>query len=132
VSDLREHVAAQFDQAVSALIEDLSARGLYDETLICCFGEFGRAPEISSTGGREHWTRCWSVMLGGGGIRGGQVVGASDARAAEPIDRPVSPADLAATVYTVLGIDPAGALTGSDGKQRPLLPGGAAPIRELL
>ena len=132
VADLRDHVAAQFDQAVSALIEDLSARGLYEETLVCCFGEFGRAPVLSSTGGREHWTRCWSVMLGGGGIRGGQVVGASDARGAEPVERPVTPADLAATVYSALGIDPGSSLAGADGARLSLLPAGAAPIRELL
>jgi hypothetical protein len=132
VADLRDQVAAQFDQAVSALLEDLSARGLYEETLVCCFGEFGRAPVLSATGGREHWTRCWSVMLGGGGIRGGQVVGASDARGAEPVERPVTPADLAATVYSALGIDPAAVLTGVDGARRPLLPAGAAPLCELL
>lgn len=132
VADLKEHVAASFDQAVSALIDDLVARGLYEDTLICCLGEMGRTPTLTATGGRDHWTRCWSVMLGGGGLRGGQVVGASDAHAAEPITRPVTPAMLAATVYTALGVAPDTRLTGADGVQRQLLPSGTEALHELI
>jgi uncharacterized protein (DUF1501 family) len=94
VADLKDQVAAPFDIAVSALIEDLVQRGLWDETVLCCFGEFGRTPTITSTGGRDHWSRCWSVMLGGGGIPGGQVIGASDKHGAEPAERPMTPLDL--------------------------------------
>jgi uncharacterized protein (DUF1501 family) len=132
VADLKEHVAASFDQAVSALLDDLVARGLYEDTLICCFGEMGRTPTLTATGGRDHWTCCWSVMLGGGGLRGGQVVGASDARAAEPIARPVTPAMLAATVYTALGVAPDTRLSGADGVQRLLLPSGTDALHELI
>ncbi len=132
VSDLRDQVAAPFDQGVSALLEDLQERGLYEDTLVCCFGEFGRTPQITETGGRDHHTGCWSVMLGGGGIRGGTVIGASDAHAAAPSERPVTPAMLAATVYRALGVSLEAPMVGADGKRVPLLPAGAAPIHELL
>jgi uncharacterized protein (DUF1501 family) len=114
---------------VSALLDDLAERGLYDDTLVCCFAEFGRTPRITATGGRDHHPGCWSVMLGGGGIRGGQVVGASDAWAAAPASRPVTPAMLAATLYAALGIDPGLRLPGADG---PLVEPGAAPLQELF
>ena len=132
VADLKEHVAASFDQAVSTLIDDLVARGLYEDTLICCFGEMGRTPHVTATGGRDHWTRCWSVMLGGGGLCGGQVVGASDAHASEPVARPVTPAMLTATVYTALGVAPDTRLPGADGHSRTLLPSGTEALHELI
>lgn len=132
VADLKERVAAPFDQAVAALLDDLTARGLYEDTLLCCFGEMGRTPTLTATGGRDHWTRCWSVMLGGGGLRGGQVIGASDAHASEPIERPVTPAMLAATVYTALGVAPDTRLAGADGHLRTLLPGGSEALHELI
>lgn len=94
VADLKDQVAAPFDIAVSALIEDLVQRGLWEETALCCFGEFGRTPKITSTGGRDHWSRCWSIMLGGGGIPGGQVIGASDRYGAEPVERAMTPREL--------------------------------------
>lgn len=132
VADLKERVAAPFDQAVSALLDDLTSRGLYEDTLLCCFGELGRTPTLTATGGRDHWTRCWSVMLGGGGLRGGQVVGASDAHASEPTERPISPAMLAATVYTALGVAPDTRLAGADGHLRTLLPRGTEALSELI
>jgi hypothetical protein len=92
------------DQGYSALIEDLSERGLLDETLVAMLGEFGRTPKINPNAGRDHWGACQSVVLAGGGIRGGQVYGASDKIAAYPTDRPVKPEDLIATVYSALGI----------------------------
>lgn len=131
-ADIKEQVAAPFDRAVSALFRDLKERGLYTETLVCCFGEFGRSPELNAQGGRDHWTRCWSVMLGGGGIRGGQVVGASDARGAEPVERPVTPAELAATVYAALGVPASTRLRLSDGTGVRLVEPEVSPIRELL
>lgn len=130
VPDLKDQVAAPFDQAVSALIEDLVQRGLYEETLVCCFGEFGRAPQINAGGGRDHWNRCWSVMLGGGGVRGGQVVGASDPSGAEPRERPVTPSDLAATIYAALGV-PLDLPVNSGPAAEPLVRSGA-PLRQLL
>ncbi|HMF20151.1 MAG TPA: DUF1501 domain-containing protein [Gemmataceae bacterium] len=92
------------DQGLSALLEDLSVRGLLDETLVVAVGEFGRTPRINNTGGRDHWGRCQSAFLAGGGIRGGQVYGASDPIAAYPRDNPVSPEDLLATIYHSLGV----------------------------
>jgi hypothetical protein len=102
------------DQAVSALIEDLADRGLLDETLVVAMGEFGRTPKVgqitSSAGatpdGRDHWPNCYTVFLAGGGMKAGCVFGASDRFAAYPSDNPVRPEDIAATIYTALGIDP--------------------------
>ena len=104
------------DLAISALIEDLKDRGLLDETLVIVMGEFGRTPKLNTQAGRDHWPRVFSVLLAGGGIRGGQVLGASDRTAETPHDRPVTPADLAATVFTLLGIDPALELHTADGR----------------
>ncbi|MCH2210948.1 MAG: DUF1501 domain-containing protein [Fuerstiella sp.] len=93
------------DRAFSALLEDLSQRGLLDETLVVWMGEFGRSPRIDSRGGRNHWPRVFSVVMAGGGIRGGQVYGASDEIGAYPKDYPVSPHDIGATIFHLLGID---------------------------
>jgi Protein of unknown function (DUF1501) len=92
------------DRAVSALLEDLAQRGMLDDTLVVLMGEFGRAPLIEAKGGRGHWARCYSVALAGGGVRGGQVYGRSDRRAAYPAENPVGPADIVATIYHCLGI----------------------------
>ncbi len=94
------------DQGLSALLEDLTQRGLLDETLVVVAGEFGRTPKINKDGGRDHWGACQSGLLAGGGIRGGQVHGASDAQAAYVKDRPVAPEDLLATVYHAFGLPP--------------------------
>jgi uncharacterized protein (DUF1501 family) len=119
-----------FDQAYSALLDDLAARGLLDTTLVVCAGEFGRTPRVNRTGGRDHWARVWSVLLAGGGVQGGRVVGASDRHGAEPADRPVHAAEIAATVYHALGIDPRTPLRTPDGRSLPLVP--AAPVWELF
>jgi uncharacterized protein (DUF1501 family) len=95
-----------FDRGFSALIEDLSQRGLLDETLVMSLGEFGRTPQINPQRGREHWGPCQSVVLAGGGIRGGVVYGSSDKHAAYPSSQPVSPEDYLATCYHALGINP--------------------------
>jgi hypothetical protein len=92
------------DQALSALLEDLGQRGLLERTLVVVLGEFGRSPKINDKAGREHWEHCYSALLAGGGVRGGRVVGASDARAERPHDRPVTPADVAATIHHAVGI----------------------------
>ncbi len=92
------------DQGFSALLEDLQARGLLDETLVVWMGEFGRAPRIEEKGGRGHWGRCYSVVMAGAGIRGGQVHGKSDRFAAYPAANPVTPADIVTTIYHSLGI----------------------------
>jgi uncharacterized protein (DUF1501 family) len=128
VADLKDRVARPFDQGVAALIRDLVDRGLWGDTLVVCVGEFGRTPHLNAGGGRDHWTRCWSAMLGGGGLPEGVVVGRSDALGAEPAERPVSPADLLATVHRSLGL-PAEVVV--DGTARRLLPAAARPLAEL-
>ena len=104
------------DLALSALLDDLTDRGRLEETLVVVMGEFGRTPKVSTAGGRDHWPRVFCVLLAGGGVSGGQVIGSSDATGESPKDRPVTPADLAATIYTLLGIDPLSTLTTSDGR----------------
>ncbi len=94
------------DVGYSALLEDLSSRGLLDETLVAMFGEFGRTPKINKNAGRDHWGACQSAVFAGGGVRGGQVYGASDAQAAYPKSNPVSPPDVLATIYHALGLPP--------------------------
>ncbi|MEW4486786.1 DUF1501 domain-containing protein [Thalassoglobus sp. JC818] len=120
------------DHALSALIQDLKDRRLLDETLIIVMGEFGRTPKLNVNGGRDHWPRVFSVALAGGGVRGGQVIGASDASGESPKDRPVTPSDLAATIYTLLGIDPKLELQTPDGRPVRLTPPEAQVVNELI
>lgn len=120
------------DLALSALIEDLHDRRLLDETLIVVMGEFGRTPKLNTAGGRDHWPRVFSTLLAGGGIQAGQVIGSSDAVGESPLDRPVTPSDLAATIYTLLGIDPRAELRTSDGRPIRVAPYEAEVIHELL
>ena len=104
---LKDELLPGLDQAFSALIEDLEARGLLDETLVMCISEHGRTPRLTKVrgGGREHWSRVYSGLFAGGGIARGNVVGESDKHASDPIKRPVSPKDILATAYHLLGID---------------------------
>jgi uncharacterized protein (DUF1501 family) len=111
---LRDHRCPVFDRAAGALLGDLAQRGLLDSTLVLMVGEFGRSPKIGAPttnnvgpGGRDHWPACHTALLAGGGVKGGQIYGASDRHGAHPQDRPVHPYDLVATVYHALGIDPA-------------------------
>jgi hypothetical protein len=101
---LRQRLAPPTDQAVGTLIADLRDRGLLDETLVICMGEFGRTPRVNKQAGRDHWAAVQSVLLAGGGIRPGSVYGASDKIAAFPSNQPVTPADLTATILHLLGI----------------------------
>jgi hypothetical protein len=94
------------DLAYSALLEDLATRGLLDDTLVLMLGEFGRTPKINAAQGRDHWGPCQSIVLAGGGVRGGQVYGASDATAAYPTRDAVRPEDLIATTCHALGLPP--------------------------
>jgi uncharacterized protein (DUF1501 family) len=127
---LRSVLCPQFDLAFSALIDDLSQRGLLDETLVVAMGEFGRSPKINAAGGRDHWGSCFSLALAGAGIAGGQLIGASDKDGAFPAHRPLRPPDLAATIFHLLGINPAGDFPDPLGRPRPLTSGGTV-IREL-
>ena len=104
------------DLALTALIDDLHERRLLDETLVVVMGEFGRTPKLNTLGGRDHWPRVFSALVAGGGVRGGQVIGSSDHVGESPSDRPVTPADLACTIYTLLGIDPKHVLHTPDGR----------------
>ncbi len=119
------------DLGFSALIEDLDERGMLDETLIVVMGEFGRTPKLNTSGGRDHWPRVFSVAMAGGGLRGGQIVGTSDSVGESPQDRPVTPADLARTIYTLLGIDPDLELHTADGRPVQVNQGGSV-ISELV
>jgi uncharacterized protein (DUF1501 family) len=125
------------DQAFSALIDDLKDRGLFDETLVVWTGEFGRTPKVgqrnSNAGagadGRDHWPNCFTSVLAGGGIKGGQVYGASDQHAAYPASNAVQPVDLAATVYELLGVPPGLELHDPLGRPFVICPG--QPLRQL-
>jgi len=118
------------DQAVSALVEDLGARGLLDTTLVVALGEFGRTPRINANGGRDHWPDVFSVLLAGGGVQGGAVYGASDKIGAYPAADPVTPADLAATIYWRFGLNPATEIRDQTGRPYRLAEG--EPIRKLF
>ena len=126
-SRLRNVLMPQLDLAYSALLEDLATRGLLDQTLIVLTGEFGRTPRINASGGRDHWGFVFSVALSGGGVRGGQVLGASDRIGGHPRDGRVSPADLSATIFHCLGIDPNSEFHDSFG--RPLFVSRGAVLR---
>jgi hypothetical protein len=128
---MRRRLVPPMEQAFTALLDDLAERGLLETTIVLWMGDFGRTPVINNDAGRDHWPQCFSMVLAGGGIRGGQVVGASDSKGAYPSARPVSPADIHATVFTLLGYDPAGiTFPSSDG--RPMALSEGAPIRELI
>jgi hypothetical protein len=120
------------DRALGALVDDLVGRWLYDSTLVVAMGEFGRTPRMNKDAGRDHWGNTFSVLMGCGSMRMGQVIGRSSARGEHVVDRPVSPQDVAATVYHHLGID-ARSVTFADRTGRPTyLIENSEPIRELV
>jgi len=123
-------VTAKFDTAVGALVNDLIARGLWEHTLVVLMGEFGRSPNYS--GGRDHWSKCWSMSFGGAGTRGGVVVGATSDKGTEIKERPVTVPDLLVTFYQALGVDPRKEVD-VQGRPTPFVDRGAgAPIKEAL
>lgn len=128
---LRNKLVPPMEQAFAALLDDLEERGLLDTTLVVWMGEFGRTPKINAKGGRDHWPACNSMVLAGGGIRGGQVVGASDSIGAYPAERAVTPADIHATVFSALGYD-SRKITYHAADGRPVLLSEGTPIGELL
>jgi hypothetical protein len=125
-------VGPMFDQGYSTLLADLGSRGLLDDTMVVAMGEFGRTPKINPAGGRDHWPQCWSVLFAGGGVRGGQVIGASDEIGAYPKDRPTQPAEVVASVCHSLGIDPEHELKGPSGQRLTAVESGVKPIMELF
>ncbi|HEX7449522.1 MAG TPA: DUF1501 domain-containing protein [Pirellulales bacterium] len=122
--DVKKHLLPGLDQAFSALVLDLEARGLLDETLVVAVGEMGRTPNATSAWGRGHWSTLFPAVLAGGGIRGGMVYGRSDKHAAHPADHPLVPEDLAATLLSALGIDPDTRVADAQGRPVPLVDGG--------
>ena len=130
LDDYRRMLGPTFDQAFATLLDDLHGRGLLDETLVVAMGELGRTPRLNAHGGRDHWPGCWSIVLAGGGVRGGQVIGASDRHAAEPASRPVSCGEVVATIYQAMGVSPTTQMTLPDRRTTPLIE--AAPLREAF
>lgn len=102
----QKELLPMLDQSLSALLQDLDQRGQLDDTLVVCMGEFGRTPKINRNAGRDHWGECSSVLLAGGGIRGGQIIGESDRHAAHPLSDPIDPVDIHATLFHCMGLDP--------------------------
>lgn len=117
LADYRRTICPAFDCACATLLDDLHQRGLLDETLVLAMGEMGRTPRLNANGGRDHWPGCWSIMMAGGGVRGGEVIGVSDRIGSEPHQRPVTCPEVVASVYHALGL--------------PRFVG-AAPVRELF
>ncbi len=128
---LRELLCPSFDKAIPALLNDLASRGLLDKTLVVICTEFGRTPKINQLAGRDHWPNAFSIVMAGGGIRGGQVVGATDNQAAEVTDRPVTPEDMVATILYTLGIDYSKVMHTPLGRPVAVADGGTV-VRELF
>jgi uncharacterized protein (DUF1501 family) len=128
---LKRRKLPEFDTAWAALLQDMHARGQLHNTLVLVWGEFGRTPRVNTNSGRDHWPGALSVVLAGGGLRTGQAVGVTDARAEYPRERPLSPEDVLATMYQVLGIDPN--IEYHNDAQRPIkILNGGTPVRELV
>jgi hypothetical protein len=121
----------EFDVGFSALIDDMDDRGLLDETLVVCMGEFGRTPKINKDAGRDHWGPAASLLFAGAGVRRGCVIGATDREGAKVTERPIAPADVAFTMLDAVGINPQDQLVTPDGRPIPILDGGAV-VKELF
>lgn len=120
------------DQTLATLINDLDSRGILDQTLVLMMGEFGRSPTINRDAGRDHWTNVMSMVLAGGGLRHGQVIGATDRKGHSVLERLVTPQDLAATVFSHLGIDPAAQWVNTQGRPISIVAENGKPIAELI
>jgi uncharacterized protein (DUF1501 family) len=123
---MKNELCPGFDRALSGLLADLDGRGLLDETLVVCVSEHGRTPQINSAkgGGRDHWSRAYSALLAGGGVARGRVIGKTDKIASDVVERPISPKDVLATTYHLLGIDPETVIEDRIGRPFHLVPGG--------
>jgi hypothetical protein len=132
VAEMARLVAPNFDQAYSALLEDLRDRGLLSSTIVTALGEFGRTPKINPAGGRDHHPGVWTIIIGGGPVKGGRVVGESDTLGYTPKTRPVTPGEVAATLFKGLGLDPHRELPGPQNRPLPLVEYGVKPINELF
>ena len=131
---MKDQLLPGFDKAVSGLLLDLEQRGMLDDTLVCCLSEHGRTPKINKAvgGGRDHWARAYSAFFAGGGIARGKVIGASDKHASDVAERPISPKDLLATMYHLLGVDLETRLRDNTGRPISMLPEGTEVVPEML
>ncbi len=128
---LKKNKLPEFDQAWSGLVQDLHARGMYENTLVLVWGEFGRTPRVNTNAGRDHWPGAMSVVVAGGGLKMGQAIGTTDPKAEYPKDRPISPEDVLSTMYKVLGIDQN--IAYENEAQRPVkILNSGTPIKELV
>lgn len=132
IDGMKNVVAPMYDQGYSALLEDLHQRGMLDDTMVSTVAEFGRTPRVNPAGGRDHWPQCFTVGFAGGGVKGGQVVGASDSIGGTPAERPVEPGDVIATIFKGLGFEHKSHLPGPAGRPFPLVDFGNEPIKELF
>jgi hypothetical protein len=132
IEEMAREIAPNFDQAYSALLEDLTERGLYKSTIVAATGEFGRTPKINPAGGRDHHPGVWSMLIGGGPIKGGRVVGESDELGYIPKTRPVTPGEVAATIAHGLGLEIHKELPGPQNRPIPIVDFGVKPIGELF
>lgn len=132
IDGMKKIVAPMYDQGYSALIEDLSERGMLDDTLVCNLAEFGRTPKVNPAGGRDHWPQCFTCYFAGGGVQGGRAVGASDPIGGVPADNPADPSRVVATIFRSLGFNLESHLPGPAGRPFPLVDFGTQPINELF
>ncbi|HWB12259.1 MAG TPA: DUF1501 domain-containing protein [Pirellulales bacterium] len=132
IEGMRDIVAPMYDQAYSALLEDLAQRGMLGNTLVCNLAEFGRTPRVNPAGGRDHWPQVWTCHFAGGGVQGGRVVGRSDPIGGVPAERPVEPSEVVATIYRSLGLDLETKLPGPQSRPFPLVDFGKHEIKELF
>ncbi len=129
---LKGTLLPQLDACLSSLLADLKDRGLLEDTLVVCMGEFGRTPKVNGNAGRDHYPGCYSLLLAGGGVRGGRVVGQSDSLGAEPAENPLTPQDVIATLYHLLGISPETQFLDPLDRPLPILNGHGRFIHELV
>ena len=127
---LEDHLPP-LDKAIAALVDDLTTRGMLDDVIIYCVGEFGRTPRMNGHAGRDHWADCFSVLLAGGGLQGGRIVGASEKWGGAVLERPVAPLDLLATIYHTLGIPLDTHFEDASGRPVSIV-GGGQVIHELI
>jgi hypothetical protein len=130
LDDIRNKVAPRFDTGIANLLELLEHFGLLDSTLVVATGEFGRTPLLNSNGGRDHWAGAWTALVAGGGVKGGRVIGKTDAKGTEPTAQPVTPQELVATIFHAMGIPANATIPGPDGKPVAVYPG--KPVIELF
>jgi uncharacterized protein (DUF1501 family) len=128
---LRHWLLPYLDRSVSALLDDLTARGMMDDTLVVVMGDMGRTPKVNGRAGRDHWPQAGFALLFGAGIHPGTVYGSTDSQAAFPKDLPVTPGDMCATMYHLLGVDPENTIPDQTGRPIHISHGGS-PIRGLL